>query len=69
MDNQLTATGADVAISNHLMAFCKEKGYGKEELLAAIIRISASTLLTLNNTGVSGEIGKYLVEINLTSRS
>jgi len=69
MHDQLTATGADVDISNHLMAFCKEKGYGPEELLTAIIRISALTLGALNNTGVSGEIGKHLVEINLNVRS
>lgn len=60
---------ADMDIADHLTGFCKEKGYGPEELLAAMIRISATALTVLNHNSVSGEIGKYRVEINLTERS
>lgn len=59
----------DMEIASHLTTFCKEKGYGPEELLAAMIRISATALTVLNHNSVSGEIGKYRVEINLTERS
>jgi hypothetical protein len=60
----------DVIISDEICRFCKEKGYGKEELLAALVRLSIITLTTLDSTELSGEVAGYelIMHLNNTNK-
>ena len=56
----------DVIIADEICRFCKEQNFGKEQLLAGIVRLAIITLVTLDSTELSGEIAGHFIEMKLT---
>lgn len=55
----------DRIIADEICRFCKEQGYGQEELLAGLVRLSIITLTTLNSTELSGELAGYELKMKM----